>query len=66
MTETPLVEDLKLQSLRYLKLPRAFKDRYPGWREAASPNAKLHITDDTISLCYVWKRTDLETTTSNT
>lgn len=63
MSETPLVENLKLQSLNYLKMPKAFKDKYPGWKTSPSPKAKLHITDDTISLCYVWNRTDLETPT---
>jgi len=56
MTENNiLTEELIVESLGYLKVPKRFKDKYPDWKDK-SPLATMIETPDSIKLTYIFSK----------
>lgn len=54
---TPLLDDLVVRSAGYLKIPKAFKDKYPNWDTKPSPIASLSKSGNSVSLVFTWEGT---------
>lgn len=61
--ETLVTQDLIVRSAGFLRVPRAFRKKYPNCigKETATPIAtERYNQDGTISLIYTWKKDELK------
>ena len=61
--ETLVSQDLIVRSAGFLRVPRAFRKKYPNCigKETATPIAtERYNQDGTISLIYTWKKDELK------
>lgn len=55
-----LTEDLIIDSLGYLKVPRKFKDLYPKWKESSPVATTEETIDGKVHLTYIFTRKDIK------
>ena len=55
-----LTEDLIIDSLGYLKVPRKFKDLYPKWKESSPVATTKETADGKVHLTYIFIKEDIK------